>query len=184
MHGIIKIVDKSLNDNSARRLDQSDIIVSGSEVQRALQRSCNWVFKSFTAAHFGSNTNQHVDWTVGGTFVISSKSVYAPHLVKSVILHLFNHRGGYSAHWISKNKMAVAAVQWKLCVTNFRQNIANLRVSCYNGDNGRSARGLFVQHPWEQGEWIRYARVLTAWFALLPRGLEEQHPWSRPLSPN
>ena len=45
----------------------------------------------------------------------------------------------------------------------------NLWVSCYNGNNDRSARVLFVQHPWEQGEWLRqnprYAPVLTASFA-------------------
>ena len=68
-------------------------------------------------------------------------------------------RGGDNAHWISKNKMAATAVQWELCGTNFRQNIANLWVSCHNGNNDRSARVLFVQHPREQGE---YARVLTA----------------------
>ena len=36
------------------------------------------------------------------------------------------------------------------------------RVSCYNGNNDRSGRVLFVQHPREQGEWVRpnprYAR--------------------------
>ena len=49
---------------------------------------------------------------------------------------------------------------------------ANLWFSCYNGNNDRAARVLFVQHPQEQGEWLRqnprYARVLIASFALLP----------------
>ena len=48
--------------------------------------------------------------------------------------------------------MAATAVQWELCGTNFRENIANLLVSCCNGNNDRSARVLFVQHPREQGE--------------------------------
>ena len=39
--------------------------------------------KSFTAARLGSNTNQHTDWTVGGTCINSSRSLYAPHLVQS-----------------------------------------------------------------------------------------------------
>ena len=50
----------------------------------------------------------------------------------------------------------------KVCGTNFRENIANLWVSCYNGNNDRSARVLFAQHPRDQGEWLRqkprYAR--------------------------
>ena len=91
----------------------------------------------------------------------------------------FKYRGGDNAHWISKNKMAATAIQWELCGTNFRANIASLWVSCFNGNNNRSARVLFVQHPREQGEWLRwkprYARVLTASFALLPRVLDEQH---------
>ena len=50
-------------------------------------------FKSFTAAHLGSNTNQHTDWILGGTCIKSSRSVYAPHLVQSVRLLLFKYRG-------------------------------------------------------------------------------------------
>ena len=45
-------------------------------------------------------------------------------------------------------------VRWELCGTNFGENIPNLRVSCYNGNNDRSALVLFVQHPREQGEWL------------------------------
>ena len=65
---------------------------------------------------------------------------------------LFKYTGGDNAHWISKNKMAATAVQWELCDTNFHENITNLWVSCCNGNNDRSARVLFVQHPREQGE--------------------------------
>ena len=58
-------------------------------------------------------------------------------------------------------------VQWKLCGTNFGGNIANLWLSCYNGNNYRSTRVLFVQNYREQGEWLRYTWVLTASFAQL-----------------
>ena len=83
--------------------------------------------------------------------------------------------------------MAAKAVQWELYGTNFRENIANLWISCYNGNYDRSARVLFVQHPRQQGEWLRqnrrHARVLTASFALLPRMLDEQHPHSPVIIP-
>ena len=143
--------------------------------------------KSFTAAHLGSNTNQHTDWTVEGTCIKSCRPVHAPLLVQSMWLHLFKYRGGDNAHWISKNKMAVTVVQWELCGTNFHVNIANLWVSCYNANNDRSARVLFIQHPREQGEWLRqnpcYTWVLTASLALLPRVLDEQHPRSPVIIP-
>ena len=77
-------------------------------------------------------------------------------------------------------------VQWELCGVNFRENITNLQVSCYNGNNDWSARVLFIQHPWEQGEWLHqnphYVWVLTASFALLPRVLDKQHPRSPVIS--
>ena len=62
MLGTIKFVDKSVNDNSARRLDHCDVIASRSGFsvphnEVVLQTE----FKSFTAAHLGSNTNQHTD---------------------------------------------------------------------------------------------------------------------------
>ena len=148
---------------------------------------CTAKLKSFTAAHLGSNTNQHTDWTLGGTCIKSSRSVYAPYLVQSVRLHLCKYRGGDNAHWIFKNKMAATAFQWELCGANFCEDIANLWVSCYNGNNDRSARMLFVQYPREQVEWLhqnpRYARVLTASFALLPWVLDEQHPCSPVIIP-
>ena len=160
MLGTITFVDKSVNDNSARRLDHCDGIathgrfgvptgMSHSEVELQTE------FKSFTVAHLGSNTNQHTDWTLGGTCIKSSKSVYAPHLVQYMRVRLFKYRGGDNAHWKSKNKLVAVAVQWDLCGTNLRENIANLWVSCYNGNNDRSARVLFIQHPREQGEWLR-----------------------------
>ena len=126
-------------------------------------------FNSFTAAHLGSNTNQHnqhTDWTVRGTCIKFSRSVYAPHLVQSLRLHLFKYRGGDNAHWISENKMGI---QWELCGTNFSENIANLWVSCYNGNNDRSARVLFVQQPREQSEWLR--QTLGFWLHNSPCSL-------------
>ena len=80
--------------------------------------------------------------------------------------------------------MVATAVHWELCGTNFRENIANLWVSCYNGNNDRSAQVLFVQHPRQQGEWLRrFAPDLTASFALLPRVLDEQNPRSPVIFP-
>ena len=106
---------------------------------------------------------------VGGIFIKSNRSVYAPHLTQSMWLRLFTYRGGDNAHLISKNKMIAVAVQWELCGRNVRENIANLQVSAYYGNNDLFARVLFVQHLREQGERLRqklrYARVLTASFA-------------------
>ena len=132
---------------------------------------------------------EHLE-ALGGTRCVThliQQVSLCPPLVQSVRLLSFKYRGGDNAHWISKNKMAATAVQWELCGANFRENIANLWVSCYNGNNDRSVRVLFVQHPREQGEWLRqnprYARVLTASFALLPRVLDEQHPRSPVIIP-
>ena len=36
---------------------------------------------------------KNTDWTLGGTCIKSSRSVYAPHLVQSVRLYLFKHSG-------------------------------------------------------------------------------------------
>ena len=89
MLGTIKFFDKSVDDNSARRLDHCDVIASrsGFGVATGVPHSeveLQTEFKSFTAAHLGSNTYQHKDWTLGGTYIKSSRSVYAPHLVQSV----------------------------------------------------------------------------------------------------
>ena len=171
----MKFVDKNVNDDSACRLDHCDVIASrsGFGVTTDVLHSeveLQSEFKSF---------RRH-------THLIQQVSLCPP-LVQSVRLLSFKYRGGDNAHWISKNKMAATAVQWELCGANFRENIANLWVSCYNGNNDRSARVLFVQHPREQGEWLRqnprYARVLTASFALLPRVLDEQHPRSPVIIP-
>ena len=124
MLGTIKFVGRSINDHSARRLNHCDVIAlrSGFGVPTGVPHSefeLQTKFKSFTAAHLRSNTNQYMDWTLGGTCILS-RSVYAPHLVQSVRLLLFKYRGGDNAHWISKNKMAPTAFQWELCGTNFR----------------------------------------------------------------
>ena len=158
MLGTIRFVDKSVNDNSAHRLDHCDVIASRSRFRLPTGVPHSKVelqteFKLFIAAHFGSNTKQHMDWTLGDTCIKSNRSVYAPHLVQSVRLLLFKYRGGDNAHWISKNKMAATAVQWELCGTNFHENIVNLWVLCYNRNNDRAARVLFVQHLRKQGEW-------------------------------
>ena len=117
MLGTIRFVDKSVNDNSARGLDHCDVkaLRCGFGVPTGVPLSevkLQTEFKSFTAAHLGSDSNQHTDWTLGGTCILSSRSVYVPHLVQSVRLLLFKYRGGDNGHWISKKKMAVTAVQF------------------------------------------------------------------------
>ena len=74
MLGTIKFVDRSVNDNSAGRLDHCDVIAprNGFGVPTGVPHSevkLQTEFKSFTAAHLGSNTNQHTDWTLGGTCI-------------------------------------------------------------------------------------------------------------------
>ena len=66
MLGTIKFVDKNVNDDSARRLDHCDVIASrrGFSVPTDVPHSeveLQTEFKSFTAAHLASNTNQHMD---------------------------------------------------------------------------------------------------------------------------
>ena len=66
MLGTIKFVDKSVNDNSTRRLDHCDIIASrsGFGVPTGVPHSKVEVqteFKSSTAAHLGLSTYQHID---------------------------------------------------------------------------------------------------------------------------
>ena len=97
MLGRIKVVDKSVNDISAPRLDHCDVIPSrsGFGVPTGVPHSAvelQTEFKSSTA-HLGSDTSQHTDWTLGCTCIKSSRSVYAPHLVQSVRLHIFKYRG-------------------------------------------------------------------------------------------
>ena len=175
MIGTIQIVDKSVNDNSANILSlwRHSFTKRGS-VCPLMRLTAKLNSKSFTAAHLGSNTNQHTDWKVGGTCIKISRSVDAPRIVQSVRLYLFKYRGGDNAYWISKNKINATAGQWGLCGTNFRENMASLWVSCYSGNNDRSARVLFVLRPREQGECWR--QVSTASFALPPRVLDEQYP--------
>ena len=96
MLGTTKFADKSVNDNSARRLDHCDVIASrsGFGVPTGVpHREVELQTESFTTDHLGSNTNQHTDWTLGGTFIKSNRSIYAPHLVQSVRLHLFKYIG-------------------------------------------------------------------------------------------
>ena len=181
----IEFVDKSVNDNSARRLDRCDVIASrnGFGVSTGVPHSeveIQTEFKSFITAHLGSNTNQHTDWTLGGTCIKSSGSVYAPHLVQFVRLLLFKYRGGDNAHCISRNNMTATAVQCELCGTKCRENISNLWVSCCNGNDDRSARVLFVQHPREQGECYHqnphYARAFHCIIRPAPTGAGRTTP--------
>ena len=49
------------------------------------------------------------------------------HLIHPVRLHLFKYWGGDKAHWISKNTMAVTAVQWE-SRTGSRTPVKMLRI--------------------------------------------------------
>ena len=89
MLGTNKFVDKSTSDNSARRLNHSDVIASrnGFGLPTGVPHSeveLQTAFKSFTATNSGSNTNQHTPCTLGNTCIQSSRSIYVPHLIKSV----------------------------------------------------------------------------------------------------
>ena len=88
MLGTIKFVEKSVNDNSARRLDHCDVIASRSGFGVLTGVPQNEVelqteFKSFTAAHLGSNTNQHdtflsnLDFKHHPVYSVSSIQFYA-----------------------------------------------------------------------------------------------------------
>ena len=66
MLGTINFVDKSVNDNSSHRLDHCDVMAlrSGFGVATGVSHSeveLKTEFESFTAAHLGSNTKQHMD---------------------------------------------------------------------------------------------------------------------------
>ena len=134
--------------------------------------------KSLT--HLEWNTNQYMHWKFGGTCIKPSRLVYAPDLIPSVQLQLFKYWGSDNAQWISMNKMAVTPGQRELCGTNFSENMENLWLSCYIGNNDRAAWTLFVKHLWTWGEILRqnprFARVLTASFAQSPWVLHKQHP--------
>ena len=98
MLGTIEFVDKSVNDKSKHILDHSEVIAwrSGFSVPTGVLHSeveLQTESKSFAAAHLGSNTNQHTNWTLGGTRILSSRSVYAPHLVQSMGLLYLSTEG-------------------------------------------------------------------------------------------
>ena len=135
---------------------------------------------SFTATHLDQKQTVSYIW-IESMDIKPSRSVDVPYLIQPARLQLFKY-GGDNVNRLPATSWPRRHVQWELCGTNFGEHIANLRVSCYNGNNDRSAGVLFVQHPREHGEWLcqnpRYAPVLTASFALLPRVLDEQHPRS------
>ena len=169
MLGTIKFVDKSVNDNGASWLDHCDVIAlrSGFGVPTGVPHSeveLQTEFKSFTSARLGPNTNQHADSPHGGTCIKSSRSVYTPYLVQSVRLNLFNYLGSDNAHWISKNEMAAMAVHGDQCGTNFRVNIANLWVSCYNGNNDTVCSGVVRPAPSGAGRMITSKPSLRSGF--------------------
>ena len=125
MLGTIKFVDKSVNQNIARRLDHCDVIAlrSGFGVDTGVPHSeveLQTEFKSFTAAHFGIkhkptqglNTRRHMHQIQQ----VSLCPLFST--IRAIVF--FNYRWGDNAHWISKNKMDATVVQWELCGTNCR----------------------------------------------------------------
>ena len=123
MFGIIKFGDKSINDSSARWLDHRDVIASCSEVRRAAQQS--WTpnrDQIIYSSSFGVNHKPTRELHSWSPFVKCSRSVYAPHLVQSVLLPLFKEGVSMVTGF---PKMVPAVVQRELCGTNFREDIAN-----------------------------------------------------------
>ena len=66
---------------------------------------------------------------------------------------------------------------------NFHENIVNLWVSCCNGNNDRSARVLFVQHPREQGELLTSKPPLCSGFDCIIRPAPEGAGRTTPSQP-
>ena len=106
-------------------------------------------------------------WIVGGTFIKSNRLVYAPSFSTIRASAFIEKQSGWQCsqdfqEQDGRGDGSVRAMRHEFPC----DDITNLRVSCYNGINDRSAWVLFVQHPREQDEWSgqnpRYARVLTA----------------------
>ena len=184
MLGTINFVDKSVNDNSARRLDHCDIITlrSGFSLPTGVPHSeieLQTEFKSFTAIHLGSNTNQHTDWTFGGTCIKFSRSVYALHLVQSMRLFLFKYRGVTILTGFPKTRWP-----WRQFSESYAVRIS---VKISRNCEFRVIMGIMTGllgccSSSTLGAWC-YAQVLTSSFALLPRVLDKQHPRSPVIIP-
>ena len=169
----LDLLTKTSMINDARRLDHCDVTASRSGFGVATDVPHSEVelqteFKSLTAAHSGSNTNQHTDWTLGGTCIISRRSVYAPYLVQSVRLHLYKYRGvtmltGFPRTRRSPGRFRESyAVRISMQISRmfkFRVITPGLHGYCSSSTLGSRANDY----------------VKTASFALLPRVLDEQH---------
>ena len=120
---------------------------------------------SFTATQWDQTQAVCYIW-IESMDIKPSRSVYVPNLIPSVQLQFFKYGGVTMLNTFLGTRWQWRHIQRELCGMNFRENIANLRASCYNGNNDQSAQVLFVQHPWEQGKWLcqnpHYTRVLTA----------------------
>ena len=174
----IKSVDTSVNNNSVLRLNHYDVIASRSKILFA-------AWQSHLQKLIWDKTQTDTWIEQLDTHESNPAGQFMP-LNPCDCIYL-NTDGGDNAHWILKNKIAAAAVQWELCGTNLRENIANLPVSCYNGNNDRSIWVLFVQHPQEQCQLL--SSGFTASFTLLLRVLYTKtpsqsghYPLTKPLS--
>ena len=72
-----------------------------------------------------SNTNQHMDWTIGSTRITPSRSLYVRNLTSSARLQLFKDRGIDNAQWNSMNKMAATPGLARAVRHDFSENIEN-----------------------------------------------------------
>ena len=85
-------------------------------------------------------------------------------------LQLFKYGVGDIAQWIFMNKMDVLSVQQELCDTNFSEHIANLRIACYNGNNNRAVRALFMKQPMNYVKlWSQNPSETSSWVFLKQR---------------
>ena len=124
----------------------------------------------------GSNTSQHRDWTVGDTCIKSSRSVYAPHLVKPVQWQLFKLGEitmftGFPRAWWPR---------WRLSEFNAARISVKISLFCEFGVTIGMITGLLgcclSSTLWSRvnDEWLcqnpHYAWVLNAPFALLLLG--------------
>ena len=149
-------------------LDHCDVIASCSDVRRAAQRSwtLNWV-KVIYSSSFDIK-HKPIRGFNGWRYIRQIQQIsVCPSFSKIRAIAFIQTQRGWQCSLDFQEQDGSGGVQWELYGTNFRENIANLRVLRYYGNNDRSARVLFVQHPREQGEWLR--QNLRSGFAFIIR---------------
>ena len=134
--GTINFVDKSVSDDSVCRSNHCDVISPCSELRCAAHQiwtsNCAQVIhnSSFWIKHkptHGLNSWRHIHQ-------IQHVSLFLSFCTIRAIAFIWIQSGWQCSLYFSKHKIAAVAVQWELCGTNVRENIANLRVSFCNGN--------------------------------------------------